>query len=462
MAISILHATSSATADDGTSDVGSAEWNAAHAVSGTVDVANGGTGQTTEAEALGEMTQALTADATPDFRADYVATYDASADTGKKVLLSDLTRIKLTADTTFYVRTDGSDSNDGTADTSGSAWLTPQGAYNYILRNIDLRGYVLTVQVGDGTYTAASGTSILNITGGWVGGGAIKFQGNSGDRTAVKFSATGSQAHAVCTNLGATTSALKGGDLYISQIELISGSAYSVAHGGVGDVYIQSCNVSGVFAHFVVGLFSRMFIQGTYTILSGAQFHFQANDMAYIGYFPTAVNTTSSRAFSVAFAGCFLNSFVDYFPVTITGSGVTGKKYYLTMNSCINAISTAISSFPGTTTGTNEQGYLQTTAGVWHGIPDAYGFRDDAENEQLIFQKTASAVNQFEMTNAATGNPPQLSVAGDDTDVDLALTPKGSGVLKFGTHSGLAAETVSGYITIKDAAGNTRKLAVVS
>lgn len=55
-----------------------------------ITVAQGGTGQTTEAEAIGEMTQALTADTAPDYAADYVPTYDASADTGKKVLLSTL------------------------------------------------------------------------------------------------------------------------------------------------------------------------------------------------------------------------------------------------------------------------------------------------------------------------------------------------------------------------------------
>ena len=42
------------------------------------------------------------------------------------------------------------------------------------------------------------------------------------------------------------------------------------------------------------------------------------------------------------------------------------------------------------------------------------------------------------------------------------LTATAGGVVKFGTHSALAAEVVSGYITIQDAAGNTRKIAVVS
>ena len=37
-----------------------------------------------------------------------------------------------------------------------------------------------------------------------------------------------------------------------------------------------------------------------------------------------------------------------------------------------------------------------------------------------------------------------------------------SGSLRVGTHASIAAETVTGYITIKDSAGTDRKLAVVS
>lgn len=37
-----------------------------------------------------------------------------------------------------------------------------------------------------------------------------------------------------------------------------------------------------------------------------------------------------------------------------------------------------------------------------------------------------------------------------------------AGTLSFGTHAAIAAETVTGYITVTDAAGTTRKLAVVS
>ena len=62
---------------------------------------------------------------------------------------------------------------------------------------------------------------------------------------------------------------------------------------------------------------------------------------------------------------------------------------------------------------------------------DATGIEDDSGNEQLLFQKTATAVNYFEMTNSATGNNPALSVEGGDTNVGLNIATKGTGLIKF-------------------------------
>jgi hypothetical protein len=56
-------------------------------VSGALPVANGGTGQTTEAAAVGALINALAADTAPVASTDYVGSYDASAATGKKVSL---------------------------------------------------------------------------------------------------------------------------------------------------------------------------------------------------------------------------------------------------------------------------------------------------------------------------------------------------------------------------------------
>lgn len=67
-----------------------------------------------------------------------------------------------------------------------------------------------------------------------------------------------------------------------------------------------------------------------------------------------------------------------------------------------------------------------------------------------IFANTTRAANSaFNLMSLNANSVVQFSVRGD-------------GLVSFGTHSALGAETVSGYITINDAAGNSRKVAVVS
>jgi hypothetical protein len=75
---------------------------------------------------------------------------------------------------------------------------------------------------------------------------------------------------------------------------------------------------------------------------------------------------------------------------------------------------------------------------------DDHGIRDENANEQLIFQTTTSAVNHIEMTNAATGNDPKVAAAGGDSNVDLAIAPKGSGEVVVGTGSAASTITSSG------------------
>jgi len=73
------------------------------------------------------------------------------------------------------------------------------------------------------------------------------------------------------------------------------------------------------------------------------------------------------------------------------------------------------------------------------------GFIADANgNESLIFQTTGSAVNQFDITNAATGNAPSISATGGDSNIDVAVIPKGTGETKIGTGSAAATLTTSG------------------
>jgi len=63
-------------------------------------------------------------------------------------------------------------------------------------------------------------------------------------------------------------------------------------------------------------------------------------------------------------------------------------------------------------------------------IDDAHFIGDENGNEQLIFQTTASAVNQLDITNAATGNNPSISATGDDSNISINLVPKGTGTIQ--------------------------------
>jgi hypothetical protein len=75
------------------------------------------------------------------------------------------------------------------------------------------------------------------------------------------------------------------------------------------------------------------------------------------------------------------------------------------------------------------------------------------------FTYTASSINWVQMTGAAAGASPSYAVAGSDTDIDLTLTPKGAGNVRFGTYTA-GVLTPTGYITIKDSGGTTRRLLV--
>ena len=73
------------------------------------------------------------------------------------------------------------------------------------------------------------------------------------------------------------------------------------------------------------------------------------------------------------------------------------------------------------------------------------GFIADANgNESVVFGTTSSAVNEVKITNAATGNDPLIAANGGDTNIDLAISPKGSGELVIGTGSSTGAITTSG------------------
>jgi hypothetical protein len=75
----------------------------------------------------------------------------------------------------------------------------------------------------------------------------------------------------------------------------------------------------------------------------------------------------------------------------------------------------------------------------------SHGIRDENGNEQLFFSTTSSSCKLCECYKTlATGGDPKVAAAGDDSNVDLALAPKGTGEVVVGTGSAASTITSSG------------------
>ena len=116
---------------------------------------------------------------------------------------------------------------------------------------------------------------------------------------------------------------------------------------------------------------------------------------------------------------------------TLTGTQIlTGKTIDLTdntVNGTFAEFNTAVSDATlVSTTGT------ETLSGKTLTAPKFVdgGFIADANgNELILLQTETSAVNELEVTNAATSNAVKIATSGGDTNIDLKLSPKGTGVV---------------------------------
>ena len=89
----------------------------------------------------------------------------------------------------------------------------------------------------------------------------------------------------------------------------------------------------------------------------------------------------------------------------------------------------------------------------------------DGTLELLKFSETGSAVNEFTIANAAAGNGPTLSSSGTETNVDINITPKGTGdvvlagdTVKVGDSGAAAVLTSNGAGTLTVTTGGTTDL----
>ena len=88
------------------------------------------------------------------------------------------------------------------------------------------------------------------------------------------------------------------------------------------------------------------------------------------------------------------------------------------------------------------------------------GFIADANgNEAVVLQTASSAVNAIEITNAATGGAVVVGAMGDDSNIDIDITPKGTGEVNIAAgnlnYAGTAVTSTGAELNILDGVTST-------
>ncbi|MEQ1938627.1 hypothetical protein ABMA46_10255 [Mesorhizobium sp. CN5-321] len=254
----------------------------------------------------------------------------------------------LTANRTYYVRTDGSDSNNGLANTAGGAFLTLQKAWN-VVAALDMSLFSVTIQVADGTYTGG-----LNITAAPVGGSAITIQGNASTPGNCYMNLTG---NFIAVNTPLTASVTVNGFKVKP-----AGSGYSGisvnAPAIVTAINIEAAGGStGGFAGFyqVTAQGAKLYINPIGQSITGNLSAYVSAVAGVIQFFGGTITVTGTPAFSWVFAIATREAYVITGGAAFSGAA-TGKRYSVTEGSIINTGGGGASFFPGDVAGTTGTG----------------------------------------------------------------------------------------------------------
>jgi len=257
-------------------------------------------------------------------------------------------REMLTGDRTYYVRTDGNDTNTGLGNTASTAFLTLQGAYNRIVSRIDTSGYTVTVKVANGTYTGG-----LLVDKQWAGGGQIKYVGDTTTPANVKITTTS----ASCFNITASLPS----QLTIEGFELSTvTSGHAIILQASGAKLILGTNRFSTTAqtHMTARDGGVIEIQSNYSIIGSASRHYNAIAAGIISMGAVTVSVFNTPNFASTFTyadegGIVRTVFTNY---QITGGGTTnatGSRFIVQNLSLISTFgSTAATYYPGNALGT--------------------------------------------------------------------------------------------------------------
>jgi hypothetical protein len=259
---------------------------------------------------------------------------------------------KLTAPQSYYVRTDGIDTNTGLTNTAGGAFKTLQGAWNYIALNVNSCGFLITINVGAGTYEGVSDVGRPYLDG------QVYFVGNIALPSAVIINET--TAGDDCFLFGASNVVVAGFTLY---------SSGSCIHGAFnGKVTVGAGIVFGTCVEFHIFCDNGGMIgTGTtaYTVIGSAgQGHFYAHTTGWLGIGGVTITLVGNPNFGTAFAIAVQSGILEAPGLTFIGS-CTGRRYVIEQGGNISTGNTAnLNYFPGSIAGYNLAGFYDSLVAI--------------------------------------------------------------------------------------------------
>jgi hypothetical protein len=266
---------------------------------------------------------------------------DNSTKAASTAYVDGTTREKLTADRTYYVRTDGSDSNNGLANTSGGAFLTIQKAIDVATAN-DLSIYQTTIQV-TGSYTEAP------ILKSFVGNGPIILLGDETTPSNCTLTGTGTTA----TNIGIITADRVLGPWEVRGFKLTSSvSAQAGLRAAYGTIITMNAVEFGALnsgRHTDIAD-NAILIGLTWSISGNATHHLSALQGGMIRCSGASVTISGTPAIATAFAYASSTSAIRCQSMHFTGSA-TGPRYLADANGVIYTNGGGASYFPGNSVG---------------------------------------------------------------------------------------------------------------
>jgi VCBS repeat-containing protein len=305
-------------------------------------------------------------------------------------------------------------------------------------------------------------TISVGLTGGGGGNGTVTQVGGTGTVNGITL--TGNVTTTGNLTLGGTLANVTNSQLSNSAVTI---GNTTVSLGGstssLGNLALNNVTVGATIAN--TGVFTTLTNTGT-AYLGGASGNqsLQVNNVASAVNYAQIVGAVTGSAPLISAQGTDTNIGLV---LTGKGTGVVALGGSTAANSAAQFVPTASSvnyvQFTGAATGISPS-FLST------GTDAAVGFflstkgnanvnfgTNSFGNFSFVIKNVASAVNYLTTTGATTTNAPILSADGSDTNINLTLTPKGTGVvsttatLKYaGVISGLTTKTANYTLVATD------------